>query len=159
MGDDNKRDAEFKADAVDGDGDGFVQDGTIHERPVEPAVVAEPEPEVVEEPAVEAAPAAKKVKTSGAAPKTKLTSDTVVSMAALDFASHARNSASVAAVQVRLIEMGHYEAGEDKRGDIGEGTCKALCAFQEDSKVEAVRCNDQAVIEALFDRTTIKIVP
>lgn len=152
---DSKRDAEYKADAVDGDGDGFVQDGTIHERQVEPEVVAEPEPEAVEEPA----PAAKKVKTSGAAPKTKLTSDTVVSMAALDFASHARNSASVAAVQVRLIEMGHYEAGEDKRGDIGEGTCKALCAFQEDSKVEAVRCNDQAVIEALFDRTTIKIVP
>jgi len=159
MGDNYKRDAEFKADAVDGDEDGFVQDGTIHERPVE-SVVVEPEPEAVEEPAVEAAPAAaKKVKTSGSAPKTKLPSSTVVSMAAIDFASHARNSASVAAVQVRLIEMGHYEAGEDKRGDIGDGTCKALCAFQEASNVESVRCNDQAVIEALFDRTTIKIVP
>lgn len=154
---DNKRDAEYKADAVDGDGDGMVQDGTIHERPVEPA--PEPVEEVVEvvEEVVAAAP--KKVKTSGAAPKTKLTSDTVVSMAALDFASHARNSASVAAVQVRLIEMGHYAAGEDKRGDIGDGTCAALCEFQAASNVEAVTCNDQAVIEALFDRTTIKVVP
>lgn len=26
---------EFKPDAIDGDGDGFVQDGTIWERPVE----------------------------------------------------------------------------------------------------------------------------
>lgn len=28
--------AGFKADAIDGDGDGLVQDGTIHERPAEP---------------------------------------------------------------------------------------------------------------------------
>lgn len=153
MADEYKRDAEFKADAVDGDGDGLVQDGTIHERSVEPA----PEPEVIIEEA--AAPAPKKVKTSGSAPKTKLSSDTVVSMAAIDFGSLARNSASVAAVQTRLIEYGHYDAGSDKRGDIGEGTCKALCEFQAAQGVEAEKCNDQAVVEALFDKTTIKVVP
>lgn len=156
MADDNKRDAEFKADAVDGDGDGFVQDGTIHERPVEPAPEPEPEP-IVEEVAAVAAP--KKVKNSGSAPKTQLSSGTVVSMSAIDFSSLARNSASVAAVQVRLIEHGHYDAGADKRGDIGAGTCKALCEFQAAQGIEAANCNDQAVIEALFDKTTIKVVP
>lgn len=157
-----KRDAEFKADARDGDADGLVQDGTIHERPVdEPAEVVEAE--VVEEkkPAPAAA-APKKVKTSSspaAAPKTRLTSDTVVRLSSVDFDSLARNSASVAAVQVRLIEMGYYDAGSDVRGDIGDGTCKALCAFQEDKGIEACCCNDKAVIEALFDKTTIKVLP
>ena len=160
MGDNEyKKDAEYKADATDGDGDGMVQDGTIHERPVEEPVVEEVA-EVVEEPAAPApAAAAKKVKTSGSAPKTKLTSDTVVRLSAVDFGSKARNSASVAAVQVRLIEHGYYDAGSDKRGDIGDGTCKALCAFQEDKGIEAAACNDAAVIEALFDKTTIKVLP
>lgn len=31
-----KAKAEFKADAVDGDGDGYVQDGTDQERPAKP---------------------------------------------------------------------------------------------------------------------------
>lgn len=163
MGDNEyKKDAEYKADAKDGDGDGMVQDGTIHERPVEEPVVEEVAEvaEVVEEPAAPApAAAAKKVKTSGSAPKTKLTSDTVVRLSSVDFGSKARNSASVAAVQVRLIEHGYYDAGSDKRGDIGDGTCKALCAFQEDKGIEAAACNDAAVIEALFDKTTIKVLP
>lgn len=30
-----KNEVEFKPDAIDGDKDGLVQDGTIHERPVE----------------------------------------------------------------------------------------------------------------------------
>lgn len=158
MGDNEyKRDAEFKADAKDGDADGFVQDGTIHERPVEPEVVEEK----VEEPAPAAARAPKKVKnsaSSSSAPKTRLTSDTVVRLSAIDFGSLARNSASVAAVQVRLIECGYYDAGSDKRGDIGDGTCKALCAFQADKGIEG-DCNSAPVIEALFDRTTIKVLP
>lgn len=48
---------EFNPDAIDGDGDGMVQDGTKWERPVEEASVmpdVEPEPE----PVVEAAPEA-----------------------------------------------------------------------------------------------------
>jgi len=158
MGDNEyKKDAEFKADAVDGDGDGMVQDGTIHERPVEEVVVEEK----VEEPAPAAAPAPKKVKnsaSSSSAPKTRLTSDTVVRMSAIDFDSLSRNSASVAAVQVRLIEHGYYDAGSDKRGDIGEGTCKALCEFQKDKGIDG-ECNSAPVIEALFDRTTIKVLP
>jgi hypothetical protein len=44
--------AEFNPEATDGDGDGFVQDGTEFERPVEEVSV---EPEVAEEPAVELA--------------------------------------------------------------------------------------------------------
>lgn len=161
MGEDKYlRDAEYKADAKDGDSDGFVQDGTIHERPVEVAEVVAveeiqaPEPKVVAEPE----PAAKKVK-NVAAVKTNLKNDVVVYMSAVDFSSHARNSASVAAVQTRLIEMGHLEAGSDKRGDIGDGTCAALCAFQKEKGIEAVTCNDQAVIEALFERTTVKVMP
>jgi len=158
MGDNEyKKDAEFKADAVDGDGDGMVQDGTIHERPVEEVVVEEK----VEEPAPAAAPAPKKVKNSASsscAPKTRLTSDTVVRMSAIDFDSLSRNSASVAAVQVRLIEHGYYDAGSDERGDIGDGTCKALCEFQKDKGIDG-ECNSAPVIEALFDRTTIKVLP
>jgi peptidoglycan hydrolase-like protein with peptidoglycan-binding domain len=163
MGDNEyKRDAEFKADAKDGDADGFVQDGTIHERPVEePAEVVEAE--VVEEktpaPAAAAPAAPKKVKNSGSVPKTQLTSGTVVRLSSVDFDSLAKNSASVAAVQVRLIELGYYDAGSDNRGDIGDGTCKALCAFQEDKGIEGCCCNDAPVIEALFDKTTIKVLP
>lgn len=159
MGEESKylRDAEYKSTAVDGDGDGLVQDGTVHERPlVVEEVVAVEEPVAAPEP--EPVVAAKKVKNS-ASVKTNLKSDVVVYMSAIDFSSLARNSASVAAVQTRLIEMGHLEAGEDKRGDIGNGTCAALCAFQKQSGIEAVACNDQSVIEALFDRTTIKVLP
>lgn len=47
---------EYKADAIDGDGDGIVQEGTEWERPVEEPV-AEP---VIEEPVVEEKPAPKK---------------------------------------------------------------------------------------------------
>jgi transposase len=41
---------EFKEDARDGDGDGFVQDGTEWERPVEEVIAEE---EIVEEPVIE----------------------------------------------------------------------------------------------------------
>ena len=166
MGDNEyKKPAEYKADATDGDNDGLVQDGTIHERPADDQqskknyeiteVIEVVETEVAPPPA----PAAKKVKTSGSSPKTKLTSDTVVRLSAVDFGSKARNSASVAAVQVRLIEHGYYDAGSDKRGDIGDGTCTALCSFQKDKGIEAAACNDSAIIEALFDKTTIKVLP
>lgn len=74
---------DFKADAADGDNDGLVQDGTVFERPVE----EEPEPEPAKE---EKKPAAKK---AAAAPKGKnsdpksvptvLTSDIRVSRAKL----------------------------------------------------------------------------
>lgn len=160
MGDNEyKRDAEYKADARDGDADGLVQDGTIHERPVEEPAIEEVA-EVVEKPAAPApAPVAKKVKNSGSVPKTQLTSGTVVRLSSVDFNSLAKNSASVAAVQVRLIELGYYDAGSDNRGDIGDGTCKALCAFQEDKGIEACCCNDAPVIEALFDKTAIKVMP
>jgi hypothetical protein len=46
--------AEYKEDARDGDGDGFLQDGTEFERPVEETTVESEiaeEPETVEEPA------------------------------------------------------------------------------------------------------------
>tara|TARA_R110000796_G_scaffold148762_6_gene265648 strand:- start:784 stop:1233 length:450 start_codon:yes stop_codon:yes gene_type:complete len=42
--------SDFKNDAIDGDGDGFVQDGTEWERPVEEVAV---EPETTEEPETE----------------------------------------------------------------------------------------------------------
>lgn len=152
----NLKDAEFNPDALDGDGDGFVQDGTIHERPVE--VVVEEVAVVAEE--VEEAPAAaapKKVKNSNV--KTSLKNDTVVSLAALAFDSLNRNSASVAAVQTRLIEHGFLAAGSDKRGEMGEGTKAALCEFQDENKIEADTCNGVEVIEALFDKTTVKVLP
>jgi hypothetical protein len=157
-----KRPAEFVADARDGDGDGMVQDGTVHERPVADPV-STPEEEVVAESVVASEPAEadksenKRVKSNTPSPKTQLSSGTVVHLSALDFASHARNSASVAAVQVRLIELGHYDAGSDKRGDIGEGTCKALCEFQKSKGLEG-SCTDAHVVGALFEKTTIKVV-
>lgn len=156
-----KRPAEYKADARDGDGDGLVQDGTTQERPAEEPV-STPQEEVVAEPA-EAVPAAepdktdnKRVKSSPAVPKTQLSNGTVVHLSALDFSSHARNSASVAAVQVRLIELGFYDAGSDKRGDLGDGTCKALCEFQKGKGLEG-SCVGADNIKALFEKTSINV--
>lgn len=59
---------EFNPDAIDGDGDGLVQDGTEWERPVDEAVAEEPAAEEakVEEPVVEkAAPKKKTSKKTG----------------------------------------------------------------------------------------------
>lgn len=57
---------EYKEDAFDGDGDGFVQDGTEWERPVEEPVAEEViiEEPVIEEPVVEKKKSAPKKTTS-----------------------------------------------------------------------------------------------
>jgi len=45
----NKKSAKYVPDAVDGDGDGLIQDGTIWERPVDTEIEGQPAPTNIEE--------------------------------------------------------------------------------------------------------------
>lgn len=124
-----KRNAEFKEDARDGDGDGLVQDGTVHERPVKKSRTSIP---------------------------TALVDGTVVRMSSVEYPTYARNSMSVSAVQVRLIELGYLTAGSDRRGWLGPGTFEALTKFQEDAKIEQDAVSLKTV-SALFEGTKVQI--
>ncbi len=174
--------AEFKADAVDGDKDGLVQDGTTQERPVaqvknpeqvQPAAtesvvfaVAAVEPEVVSTPVAAAAPAkrnkSKKMGADFSSVPSELGSDVTVSLQRLVFENiYSQNSASVIAVQKRLIECGFITAGDDNLGYMTVGTREALQDFVKELAVEAV---DDAglvtedVIKSLFLGTPVAVI-
>ena len=162
--------AGFNPDAVDGDGDGLVQDSTKWERPVSPA----PEPEVVaavEEVVVkseEAAPAAAPVKRNKSkkvagsdfsSVPTELGSDVVVSLQRLVFENNfARNSASVIAVQKRLIECGFITAGDDNLGFLSVGTAEALVDFAKEVAIETDDFVREDIIRALFVGTPVEVI-
>lgn len=121
------------------------------------APAAAVEPEVVEKkedaapapaPAEEAKPQGKKLAGEGV----------FVQMSALVPNSRVKNSRSVTSVQARLIELGHAEAGDDKRGQFGENTLVALENFFKDSKVKAESCLEESVIVALFKGTAVEVV-
>lgn len=125
----------------------------VAEAHVEEVVYVEPIPEIVEEPlakskkeepVVQAAPA------RGAKGK-------VVHTSALVFKSNSRNSASVALVQERLVEMGFGDASADKSGWLCEGTMQALADF---AKTTVAKCDPQDVsmIEALFAGTKVEVI-
>lgn len=143
----------FVIGATDGDGDGMVQDGTVHERPVEEANVI---PVMEEQPKVKKRVAKKVVE--GGIPWSE---DMDISMSKLVFESlFERNSRSVGLVQLRLVELGYGVAGADKRGWLSAGTKEALAEFAKDSGMsEATQYADQDVIEALFSGTPVRIVP
>lgn len=144
----------FVIGAKDGDGDGLVQDGTKHERPVEEANVVpiiEPEPPKVKK------RTAKKVVAGGGIPWSE---DMDVSLAKLVFESlFERNSRSVGLVQLRLVELGFNSAGADKRGWLSANTLAALEQFAGEQGVEAHEAVTESVIKALFDGTPVRIVP
>lgn len=145
----------FKADAKDGDNDGLVQDGTPFERPIEEAVVEE----VVEE----KKPAAKKTAAKGkkSEPKstpTVLGSDITVSPSKMIHKNmFEHNSRSVGVTQIRLMELGYPEAGADKRGYLGDSTLLAMNLFAEDHGFEADKIANPDLIRAIFAGTPVTV--
>lgn len=126
-----------------------------------PAVVVEAKPEPVKEPEVvvkKEAPAAAVAEEPKPEGKKLAGSGVFVQLAALVHGSREKNSRSVASVQSRLIELGFFEAGNDKRGSFGDSTLEALTAFHKDSKVKADNCTDEAVVVALFKGTAVEVL-
>ena len=119
------------------------------EQPIEVVAVAEePAPAPVEEP-----------KSKNDAPTGSRLSGTkkVVSLSKLVFNSSERNSASVGLVQYRLVERGHFDAGSDKYGWLGEGTKKSLAEFAGTS-AEKVNLQDEKLIKRLFEGTDVEVI-
>lgn len=88
---------------------------------------------------------------------TALPNPTYVSLKALVYLAVARNSASVAAVQTRLLELGYTDAGGEKRGWFGPLTCEALLAFQADNGINEDYCAGEETITALFAGTHVEV--
>lgn len=112
---------------------------------VEPEVVAvsEPDPAPVE--------IAKSKKEEPAAPASA-PFEKVVLMSSLEFQAVGKRSLSVAYVQERLVELGFYDAGADKRGWFSAGTKKSLSDFAGSDSF------DISVIERLFSGTNVKVI-
>lgn len=146
--------AAFDADARDGDGDGLVQDGTPFERPVAEAAVEEKE----EKPEPKKAAAKGKKVVDPKTVPTVLGSDITVSPSKLihnNMFEH--NSRSVGVTQIRLMELGYMEAGSDKRGYLGDGTLLAIQKFAEDHGLEANNLQSQDLVRAIFAGTPVTI--
>lgn len=131
-----------------------------------PTVFAEPEPEVVaviEEPApIVEAPAADQKKTKGKNSRSasSLAAGSEVLLSKVVFESKFnRNSASVKAVQTRLLELGYANAGADRQGWISEGTASALAEFAAESGIEAHNIYTQDLLNALFEGTGVVVLP
>ena len=116
-------------------------------------VIAEPTPVVVEEPVAKSKNEEEVVQ---AAPVRGL-DEKVVHTSALVFRSNSHNSASVALVQERLVELGFGEAGADKYGWLSEGTMNSLAEF---AKIDVEMCDpqDASIIEALFAGTQVTVL-
>lgn len=112
---------------------------------VEPEVVAvsEPDPAPVE--------IAKSKKEEPAAPASA-PFEKVVLMSSLEFQAVGKRSLSVAYVQERLVELGFYDAGADKRGWFSVGTKKSLSDFAGSDSF------DMSVVERLFAGTNVKVI-
>lgn len=174
---------EFDPNATDGDGDGFVQDGSDWHRPAPevvavepvalavepetlPVVMAEPEPEqnradehayMKEEEPIAAAPEKKRGKKSEVG--SQIADGTSVYLSKVVFESdYAKNSNSVAVLQARLIELGYVTAGDDKRGWISAGTAQALAEFKSDNAVEADLYSEE-LIKSVFAGTSVQVLP
>lgn len=82
---------------------------------------------------------------------------TRVSVAALDQGRFPRRSASVEAVQRRLLELGHSEAGSDPRGRLLEHTRAALEAFRASRGKRLASASAAELVEALFEGTGVDV--
>lgn len=134
------------------------QEDVVEEKTPEEQLEEEGGVKISPEPA-EAAPASapKKQKNSKNV-RSNLPANTFVAMSALVYLSVRQNSASVAAVQTRLLELGYVEAGGEKKGWFGPLTCQALKAFQEDAGIDEENCAGRETIEALFAGTRAEVV-
>ena len=181
------KEAEFNADATDGDGDGLVQDGTMWERPVgtqpegynanakdgdgdgrvQDGTVFERDakPAPAKEEKKEEAPAEEEKKSSPKGKKfdpksvpTVLGSDITVSRAKLIYKNmFEHNSRSVGVVQIRLLELGYVEAGADKRGYLDDGTLMAISKFAKDAGFGQTNIQDEALVQAIFAGTPVTV--
>lgn len=125
---------------------------------IEEELVAEEVKTVEEEVVVEEKkPAPKKPAGKKAKPRTSLPKPTYVSLKALVYLGVPKNSASVAAVQTRLLELGYVEAGGERRGWFGPLTCQSLEAFQQDEGIEEENCAGEQTITALFAGTHVEV--
>lgn len=167
---------EFDPNATDGDGDGFLQDGSDWHRPAPEVVAVEPvalavepetlpvvmaEPEEVVAVAVEEpiAPAEKKTRGKKSLVGSQIADGTSVYLSKVVFESeYAKNSNSVAVLQIRLSELGYITAGDDKQGWISAGTAQALEEFKSDNAVEADLYSEE-LIKAVFAGTSVQVLP
>lgn len=81
-----------------------------------------------------------------------------VSLGALVYLGVPRNSASIKAVQARLVELGHVAAGSDRPGWLGPLTCEALQEFQAEARVREDYCAGPKTIARLFEGTGAVVV-
>jgi peptidoglycan hydrolase-like protein with peptidoglycan-binding domain len=88
----------------------------------------------------------------------KIPAGTFVSLKALVYLGVPRNSASVRAVQTRLLELGYVEAGGEDQGWFGPSTGAALKKFQEDRQIEEDYLAGPETIEALFEGVRVELL-
>lgn len=88
----------------------------------------------------------------------RIPNGTFVSLKALVYLGVPRNSASVKAVQTRLIELGYVEAGGEDQGWFGPATGTALQRFQEDRQIEEGYLAGPETIEALFEGVGVEVL-
>lgn len=144
----------FKADARDGDGDGRVQDGTPFERDAAPTAVVA---DAGDKKSAKKAPAKDKKADPKTVP-TELSSLITVSRAKLVYKSlFEHNSRSVGVTQIRLVELGYPQAGADKRGYLGDPTLEAIKEFADDHGLEANDLTSEALVQAIFAGTPVTI--
>lgn len=125
----------------------------VEEPRVEEVVVVEPVLEVIPEPVAKS----KNEEQASQEAVAHGTSEKVVHTSALVFRSNSHNSASVALVQERLVELGFVDASADKSGWLSEGTMNSLAEF---AKMDVEMCNpqDASIIEALFAGTQVTVL-
>ena len=131
---------------------------------VEPASESASTPEPASEPAPAPAPTPATVSKPKQQPSqqrkssapSKLDGATVV-LSALVYQAGMRNSASVAAVQDRLSEMGLAAVRGDRRGWLSDCTVDALRDFQKSAGLDANGLADRKTVEALFSGVRVTI--
>lgn len=130
----------YNAEAIDGDGDGTVQDGTKFERPEETANLEKGKDK--KKPAAQPQQAIHVV--SG---KDK---DDVFLKQCVYKNRYARKSLTVHHVQRRLAELGFTDAASDRDGWYGDLTKRAVEQYQEANKFPVTGKIDEQVFTKLF---------
>jgi hypothetical protein len=126
---------------------------------VEPEAVVEEAPVEAAEPVREAPAQARRPKNNAeAGVPTSIEPGTRVLVSALESGRFSRRSASVEAVQRKLVELGHAEAGSDPRGRLEEHTSAAIEAFVASRGRRLVQAPAVDVVRALFEGTEVEVV-
>jgi peptidoglycan hydrolase-like protein with peptidoglycan-binding domain len=116
--------------------------------------ISEPVVEVEAEVATTPAPPSRSSRASrSSAPVAPEQSDVTVSLSSVVYRKSRRNSASVAAVQDRLVALGFGAARSDLRGWFHEGTREAVAAFQKAEGMAETGEVDAATLDALLSGT------